>query len=57
MKVTFRVPTNVVDVKLEDVTLDDIAALIYVLDADRNHPARAELYEKLLRARAVLRPS
>lgn len=54
MRVRARVPRNTVDIFLNDVSLDDIKALIFVLDPDRNHPARAALYERLQHAAALL---
>lgn len=56
MQAVIRVPTTSVTIVLRAVTEEDISALMEVLDQDRNHPARAELYHALQRARILLRP-
>lgn len=54
MRVKIRVPLDHVDIFLRGVTQDDISALLKVLDPDRNHPARAELYNLLHDARELM---
>lgn len=54
MRARIRVPLDHVDIFLQEVTRDDIKALIHVLDPDRNHPARSELYDKLQQARTLM---
>lgn len=54
MRVRARIPHETVDIFLNDVTLDDIKALIHVLDPNRNHPAREALYERLQHAAVLL---
>ena len=54
MRVRARVPLKTVDIFLNDVTADDIQALLHVLDPDRNHPARRDLYERLVHAKVLL---
>lgn len=56
MRVRVRVPVTSVTILLEDVSLDDISALIAVLDPDRNHHVRGALYDELKRAQALLLP-
>lgn len=56
MQAVIRVPTPFVTVVLRALTEDDITALLVVLDPDRNHPARAELYNSLKRAQILIRP-
>lgn len=54
MRVRIRVPLDHVDIFLRGVTQDDIDALLEVLDPDRNHPARAQLYSLLRDARELM---
>lgn len=54
MRVKIRVPLEHVDIFLRGVTQDDISALLKALDPDRNHPARAELYNLLRDARELM---
>lgn len=54
VRVRVRVPLDHVDLFLRGVTRDDIAALLKVLEPDRNHPARAELYNELHQARNLM---
>lgn len=54
MRARTRVPLDHVDIVLTGVTKEDIQALIHVLDPDRNHPARRDLYDELQRAKALL---
>lgn len=54
MRVNVKAPVRTVTVTLVDMTRDDVRALVQVLDADRDHPARAALYDELLRSLRML---
>lgn len=43
-----------VTVTLSGLTLEDVNAIVAVLDSDRNHPARLNLYQALKNARRLL---
>lgn len=51
MIIETRYPTKTVNITLKDLTVEDLEALIFVLDADRNHPTRSAVYRELCRAR------
>lgn len=54
MRIKVHAPVDHVNITLLNVSLDDINALLQVLDADRNHEARRLLYDELRRARNLL---
>lgn len=54
MRARIRVPLDHVDIWLRGVTRDDIFGLLKVLESDRNHPARAALYDALRDARELM---
>lgn len=55
MIIETRYPTKTVNITLKDLTVEDLEALIFALDPDRNHPARRALYEEVCRARTDLK--
>lgn len=54
MRARIRIPQDTVDIFLDNLSADDVQALLHVLDNDRNHPARKVLYVALQRASAIL---